>query len=92
MWIASVAGVGGNPGVFFHFFLDRAPGFFLRIFTGDFWVFLRTRCPPAEICSHFSLFGGFFWAFFGFSELSRKLSPFYPHCNGVISKKMKVLG
>ena len=74
------AGVGGHPGVF-SIFLDRAPRFFLRIFTGNFWIFLRTRCPPAEICSRFSLFGGFFfWPFSGFPS-------FYPHCHGVILKK-----
>ena len=73
-FLKSKTGVGGHPGVF-SIFLDRAPGFFLRIFTGNFWIFLRTRCPPAEICSRFSLFGGvFFLAFFGFSELLPSLS------------------
>ena len=71
---------------FFPFFLDRAPGFFLRIFTGNFWIFLRARCPPAEICSRFSLFGGVFLAFFGFSELLPSLS------RGHFEKNGQVLG
>ena len=65
------AGVGGHPG-FFHFF-GSGTRFFIRI-SGDFWIFLRTRCPPAETCSRFSLLGGFL-AFFGFSEHLRKLLP-----------------
>ena len=75
------AGVGGHPG-FFHFF-GSGTRFFIRIFTGDFWIFLRTRCPLPK---HVLVFlGGFFWPFSGFPSFSAN---FYPHCNGVILKKM----
>ena len=73
-------GVGGHPGVF-SIFLDRAPRFFLRIFTGNFWIFLRTRCPLPKYVLGFPFSGGFFWPFSGFPS-------FYPHCHGVILKKM----
>ena len=73
-------GVGGHPGVF-SIFLDRAPRFFLRIFTGNFWIFLRTRCPLPKYVLGFPFSVGFFWPFSGFPS-------FYPHCHGVILKKM----
>ena len=74
------AGVGGHPGVF-SIFLDRAPRFFLRIFTGNFWIFLRTRCPLPKYVLGFPFSGVFFWPFSGFPS-------FYPHCHGFILKKM----
>ena len=53
------AGVGGHPG-FFHFF-GSGTRFFIRIFTGNFWIFLRTRCPLPK---HVLVFlGGFFGLF-----------------------------
>ena len=74
------AGVGGHPGVF-SIFLDRAPGFFLRIFTGNFLDFSENTLPPCRNMFSVFPFRGFFWPFSGFPS-------FYPHCHGVILKKM----
>ena len=80
-----ITGVGGHPGVF-SIFLDRAPGFFLRIFTGNFLDFSENTLPPCRNMFSVFPFRGFFLAFFGFSKLLPSLS------RGHFEKNGQVLG
>ena len=76
---------GRAPWGFFHFF-GSGTQVFSKDFYRQFLDFSENTLPPAEICSRFSLFGGFFLAFFGFSELLPSLS------RGHFEKNGQVLG